>query len=104
MDLVQELVANGEANTFDLAFLDADKRNYQTYFDLCLELVRPGGVVIVDDTLWMGRVVGEIDSSDARLVAMLEFNQKMAADERVTNLVLPIGNGLTIALKQPESG
>ena len=96
MDLVQELVANGEANTFDLAFLDADKRNYQTYFDLCLELVRPGGVVIVDDTLWMGKVVGEIDSSDARLVAMLEFNEKMATDERVTNLVLPIGNGLSL--------
>lgn len=104
LEVVDELLKSKESDSFDLVFLDADKHNYQIYFNKCLELVRTGGVLIVDDTLWMGKVVGESDSEDTRLAAILEFNSKMAADKRVTNLVLPIGNGLTIAVKQPVSG
>ncbi len=104
MEVIDELLASEETGTFDVVFLDADKHNYQSYFDKCLDLVRTGGAVIVDDTLWMGKVVEESDTEDTRLAAMLEFNEKMSNDTRVTNLVLPIGNGVTIAVKQPVSG
>jgi caffeoyl-CoA O-methyltransferase len=84
--------------TIDLAFIDADKQGYATYFDELVPRVRPGGVVLVDNTLWSGRVVREVDDHTTRVIQA--FNDMVAADDRVVSYVLPIGDGMTIAVKR----
>src|SRR5262245_35959890 len=84
---------------FDFAFIDADKENYQKYFDACLKLVRRGGVIGVDNTLWYGSVVRPSDrSKDA--VAIRAFNKRLRADKRVEIALVPIGDGVTFAVKR----
>ena len=85
--------------TIDLAFIDADKGGYATYFDELVPRVRPGGLLLVDNTLWSGRVVDEA-ADDADTVAIRAFNDKVAADERVESYLLPIGDGLTLIRKR----
>jgi caffeoyl-CoA O-methyltransferase len=81
---------------FDFAFIDADKENYQGYFDACLRLVRRGGVIAVDNTLWYGSVVRPSDRSvDAR--AIRAFNARLRRDPRVEIALVPIGDGVTLA-------
>jgi caffeoyl-CoA O-methyltransferase len=95
---LQRLVADGEAGTFDFAFIDADKENYQTYFDYALTLLRSGGVAAVDNVLWHGRVV-DMAVTDADTEAIRTFNRRLKADPRVSISTLPIGDGLTLAMK-----
>lgn len=84
---------------FDFAFIDADKANLQAYYERCLKLVRRGGVVAVDNTLWHGSVVRPRDRSvDAR--AVRAFNRKLHGDRRVEMALVPIGDGLTLAWKR----
>jgi predicted O-methyltransferase YrrM len=84
---------------FDLAFIDADKENYARYYERCLRLVRKGGVIAVDNTLWYGRVIDRRDrSADTR--AVRAFNRKLHRDRRVELAMVPIGDGLTLALKR----
>lgn len=83
---------------FDLAFIDADKENYANYFERCLELVRRGGLIAVDNTLWYGRVVEPRDRS-VETRAIRAFNRKLHRDRRVHLSLVPIGDGLTLALK-----
>jgi len=78
---------------FDLAFIDADKGNYARYFEELLRLIRPGGVILVDNVLWSGRVLEPADA-DAR--AIVEFNILVRDDERVEAVMVPIGDGLTL--------
>lgn len=84
-----------QADSFDLAFVDADKRGYGDYFERCLQLVRVGGLVAVDNTLWYGRVADPADQSNLT-VAIREFNARVLADERVSHALVPIGDGLTL--------
>jgi caffeoyl-CoA O-methyltransferase len=84
---------------WDLAFIDADKPNYRAYYEAVLTRLRQGGVALVDNVLWSGRVV-EPDLSDENLSAILEFNDFVAGDERVDCVMLPIGDGLTLARKR----
>ena len=84
---------------FDFAFIDADKANYQNYFERCLKLVRRGGLIAIDNTLWYGRVIDRRDqSADTR--AIRAFNRKLRRDRRVDIALVPIGDGLTLALKR----
>jgi caffeoyl-CoA O-methyltransferase len=87
--------AGGEAGTYDFAFIDADKVNYDGYYERCLQLVRAGGLIAVDNVLWSGRVAGPAQD------ALQRFNRKLHADERVDLSLLPVGDGLTLARKRP---
>jgi caffeoyl-CoA O-methyltransferase len=89
----------GEAGSYDFGFIDADKANYQQYYDRILKLLRPGGVVAVDNVLWSGRVLDKADTSDDT-VAIRAFNNALHQDERVDVSMLPIGDGLTLARKR----
>lgn len=93
--------AEGAAGTYDLAFIDADKTSYDTYYELCLELLRPGGVVAIDNTLWDGAVIDPEDVSDDTL-AIRRLNRKLAADDRVDLALTTIGDGLTLCRKRRE--
>ena len=81
----------------DLVFIDADKRNYSKYFDLVIDRVRKGGLVIADNVLWSGRVTEE--EKDMQTAALDAYNKKVLADKRVTTLLLPVRDGLNIAQK-----
>jgi O-methyltransferase len=84
---------------FDFAFIDADKANYQNYFERCLKLVRRGGLIAIDNTLWYGRVIDREDqSADTR--AIRAFNRRLRRDRRVELALVPVGDGLTLALKR----
>jgi predicted O-methyltransferase YrrM len=84
---------------FDFAFIDADKPNYLRYYEACLRLVRRGGIIAVDNTLWSGWVA-DPRARDADTVALREFNDRLRADERVEIALLPQGDGVTLALKR----
>ena len=86
------------AGSFDFAFIDADKANYDTYYERCLTLVRPGGVIGIDNVLWGGRVANE-DVGDEDTRAIRALNRKVHADQRVHISMLPVGDGLTLAVK-----
>ena len=97
---LDELVAREkQRGKFDFAFIDADKANYQNYFERCLKLVRPGGLIALDNTLWSGRVLDE-RSAEEDTRALRAFNHKLARDRRVHIALLTIGDGLTLALKK----
>jgi caffeoyl-CoA O-methyltransferase len=83
---------------FDLVFIDADKTNYSNYFDLVFPKLRPGGFIIADNVLWSGRVLEQDQDDDTR--ALNEFNNKVLADERVENVLLPIRDGLMVVRKR----
>lgn len=98
-DTLDALIADGQAGTYDMAFIDADKENYDAYYEKCLELVRQGGLVMVDNVLWRGRVAREDNMTDDTK-AIRALNDKLHADERITLSMLPIGDGLTMARKR----
>ena len=83
---------------FDFVFIDADKPNYANYYDACLPLVRSGGIIAVDNTLWSGWVA-DPGRKDADTTALRKFNDKLHRDERVALSMLPLGDGVTLALK-----
>ncbi len=85
--------------TFDLAFIDADKPNYANYFDALLPRMRTNGAILVDNVLWDGRVI-QADADDENTVAIRAFNDKVANDDRVDTVMLPIADGLTICRKR----
>jgi predicted O-methyltransferase YrrM len=84
---------------FDFAFIDADKTNYQNYYERCLKLMRRGGLIAIDNTLWHGNVINRNDrTADTR--AIRAFNRKLRGDRRVEISLIPIGDGLTLAFKR----
>ena len=91
-------MAGGEQGRFDFAFIDADKANYSAYYERCLKLLRPGGVVAIDNVLWSGRVA-DADAQDEDTVAIRALNARIRSDQRVHAAMLPIGDGLTLAVK-----
>ncbi|WP_071455566.1 class I SAM-dependent methyltransferase [Gloeomargarita lithophora] len=99
-DTLATLLAQGEANHYDLAFIDADKENYLIYYEQCLQLVRPGGLIVVDNVLWGGAVVNPA-VQDRSTQAIRQFNQKLYQDERITLTMLPLADGVTLAWKRP---
>jgi caffeoyl-CoA O-methyltransferase len=99
LETLAGLLATGEAGSYDLVFLDADKENYPRYYELALELLRPGGLLIADNTLWSGRVIDPANN-EASTVALRQFNERLRHDERVDLSLVPVGDGLTLAWKR----
>jgi predicted O-methyltransferase YrrM len=95
---LKDLVARGESDTFDFAFIDADKSNYDTYYEYALKLVHRSGLIAVDNTLWSGKVIDSTDQT-ADTLAIRALNEKIHGDDRVDATLVPIGDGLTLALK-----
>jgi predicted O-methyltransferase YrrM len=93
------LVAAGHSGSFDFAFVDADKTGYDAYYERCLTLLRPGGLLAVDNTLWSGAVADPADQREATR-AIRALNQKIASDARVSASLVPIGDGLYLARKR----
>ena len=97
-DTLDALIAGGGAGTFDFAFIDADKAGYDAYFEKALTLVRPGGLICIDNVLWSGAVADpQINDQDTR--ALRALNRKLHRDRRVDISLVPIGDGLTLARK-----
>ncbi len=97
-DTLHALVGDGEAGSFDFALIDADKENYGRYYEWCLQLLRPGGLVAIDNVLWDGKVIDQ-GALDDDTVAIREFNLALHADSRISLSVVPIGDGMTLARK-----
>ena len=99
LETLDQMLAEGAAGTFDFAFIDADKANYANYYERALVLLRPGGLILVDNVLWSGRV---IDSAvkDKDTAAIRDFNSKLHNDDRIWLSMLPISDGLTLACKK----
>jgi predicted O-methyltransferase YrrM len=87
--------------TFDLVFIDADKPNYANYYDLVFPKLRIGGVILADNVLWSGRVLNA-ENDDANTKALHAFNQKVQADERVSNILLTVRDGLMMVRKERD--
>jgi predicted O-methyltransferase YrrM len=98
LETLDALIAAGESASYDFAFIDADKENYLGYYERCLRLVRPGGLVAADNTLWSGRVADAADQSESTR-CLREFNARVRADDRVAVALLPMADGLTLALR-----
>ncbi len=95
---LDDLIANREAGSYDFAFIDADKKRYMAYYERCLTLLRTGGLVVVDNTLWSG-AVADPAKKDEDTDAIRAFNDAVCRDPRVAMSLLPIGDGVTLALK-----
>ena len=92
------LIAEGAGGSFDFAFIDADKTSYKAYYERALTLIRVGGLIAMDNTLWEGRVA-DPTASDADTQAIRDFNRHLRDDRRVQQCLIPIGDGLSLALK-----
>ena len=99
LDTLTELEKKGRKNHFDFAFIDADKVNYDIYYEKCLNLVRPGGVVAIDNVLWSG-AVADVSAMDENTKAIRSLNAKLHKDERVDLSMIPLGDGLTLVRKK----
>ena len=102
LDTLDRLLQAGEMDTFDFAFIDADKENYPAYYERALELLRPGGLIAIDNTLWSGNVVDPA-SQDADTRVIRAFNEAIHTDTRVQISLVPIADGLTLALKRASA-
>ncbi len=99
LDTLDRLLDEGEADGFDLAFVDADKASYLAYHERCLQLVRRGGAILFDNVLWGGSVA-DPDDQKASTIAIRELNAALRDDERVDLALVPVGDGLTIARRR----
>lgn len=99
LETLDRLRAEGADETFDLAFIDADKTNYPRYLERCLALVKAGGLILFDNTLWSG-AVADPENTEDDTVAIRQLNDTLLDDERVTISLVPIGDGLTLARKR----
>ncbi|MBD2250071.1 class I SAM-dependent methyltransferase [Nostoc parmelioides] len=98
LETLDKLLVAGEAETFDFAFIDADKSNYDNYYERSLQLIRSGGVIAIDNVLWSGKVA-DPEIQDNRTKKIRAFNHKLLQDQRITLSLIPIGDGLTLVRK-----
>lgn len=99
LETLSALIAEGQRGRYDFAFIDADKTSYDGYYECVLELMRPGGLIMIDNVLWSGRVADE-SVNDADTAALRALNKKLHADSRVSLSMLPLSDGVTLALKR----
>ena len=95
-----DIIPTFENDFFDLAFIDADKREYWRHYELTLPKVRKGGFIIADNTLWSGKVTQPVESNDWQTKGIIEFNDKLKDDNRVEKVILPLRDGLTFIRKK----
>lgn len=98
VDTLNTLLEEGQTNSFDFAFIDANKKDYDNYYELCLRLIRQGGVIAIDNVLWDGKVADLTDTDD-NTVAIRDLNAKIVKDSRVSLTMIPIADGLTLVRK-----
>ena len=91
LDIIPKL-----SGKFDLVFMDADKPNYPAYFNLIIEKINPGGILLTDNVLWSGKVVEDVKEDDISTLALLKYNKMVAEDKRLETILLPIRDGLSI--------
>jgi len=103
LETLDALLVDDQADAFDFAFIDADKVNYDAYYEACLKLIHPGGLICVDNTPWGGNVIDPA-KHDADTKAIRTFNAKLKEDARIELSMLPIADGLTLALKRMPAG
>ena len=96
---LNDLQKQGESNSFDFAFLDADKVNYDLYYEIILDLLRPGGLLLIDNTLWFGKVI-DLTYQDIETVAIRKLNEKLKNDNRIYLSLLTTYDGLTLVYKK----
>ena len=99
MDTLNGLLKAGESSSFDMSFIDADKGNYRNYYEASLKLVRSGGIIVLDNMLWHGQVADPKDI-EPDTVAIRDLNAFIRSDDRVWSCLLPIGDGVILALKK----
>ena len=99
VETLDAMIVAGESGQYDMAFIDADKENYGLYYESCLALLRPGGLILVDNVLWGGRVADPAEQ-DESTQAIRALTKKMHADERIDFSMLPVGDGLSLAVKR----
>ena len=98
-DTLRSLLAEGHRESFDMAFIDADKMSYDTYYELSLQLVRAGGVIVLDNMLQDGNIT-DMSSTDPNILAIRALNEKLGRDQRVISALLSIADGVTVAWKK----
>lgn len=99
LDTLQQLLEQGEAGQFDMAFIDADKTNYPQYYEHCLQLLRPGGLLLLDNMLWDGAVADPANQEESTQV-LRALNTQLQQDERVSVSLVPIGDGVSLVRKR----
>lgn len=99
LETLDRLIAQGEQESFDMAFIDADKTNYEHYYERCLTLLRPGGLILFDNMLWGGSVA-DLEDQNPDTQALRAMNDKLHTDPRVSISLVPIGDGLSLARKR----
>jgi predicted O-methyltransferase YrrM len=99
LETLDALLTDGAQGSFDFAFIDADKGGYLEYYERCLQLLRPGGLIAVDNVLWGGKVV-DVDDTEEDTQAIREFNAVLRDDNRIDVSLVPIGDGVTLARKR----
>jgi predicted O-methyltransferase YrrM len=101
LESLDQLIERGAGASFDLVFIDADKKSYDAYYERSLVLVRPGGLIMIDNVLW-GGAVADPASTDRQTQALRALNAKLGADPRISLALVPIGDGLMLARRRPE--
>jgi caffeoyl-CoA O-methyltransferase len=99
LETLDKLILHQEKETFDFIFIDADKSNYDNYYEKSLQLLRKGGLIAIDNVLWYGKVA-DVNINDNRTQKIRDFNTKLAQDSRIDLSLIPIGDGLTLAMKK----
>lgn len=100
LQTLAQLIDEGRADTFDYAFIDADKERYPEYYEQCLRLLRPGGLILIDNVLWNG-AVADPNNKERDTVALRRLNERLLVDERVELSMVPVGDGLSLLTKRP---
>ena len=101
VETLDGLLSDGEAESYDFALIDADKGNYEVYYERILRLVRSGGLIAVDNVLWSGKVA-DLSNQDSATLSIRSLNEKVLRDERVSLTMLPIGDGMTLVRKRDK--
>ena len=101
VETLDGLLSDGEAESYDFALIDADKGNYEVYYERILRLVRSGGLIAVDNVLWSGKVA-DLSNQDSTTLSIRSLNEKVLRDERVSLTMLPIGDGMTLVRKRDK--
>ena len=99
LDSLNQLIEEKHSSSFDFIFIDADKANYQNYYELCLELLNPNGIIIFDNVLWSGAVV-DMDDKSKNTIILRDLNEILFNDQRIDLSMIPVGDGLTIVRKK----